>query len=332
MRPVLRTRRPRGATASTAVQGHRERGLALILVLGLVIFLTLIALNLSDTLRLGNAMTANAISAIRAQAAADGAVHRMLVELQRPREPVNPDNPAWRPNGKRYAWQEDDLAIEVSAQSEAANIDLNFAAEPLLKQLFVSAGASEDEANAIVAAIRDWTDADSLTRPNGAEADEYRAQGRKTLPANELFVAVEELKNVLGITPELYAAVAPKLTVHSRSAGVDPFVASLDVLLAVPGLDPGQVSAWVAERDAAIDADLPPPPLPFASPYLSGGGAGAIRIKATATAADGIRAAREASVRPGAARRVAPQFQLWQRMARSAGQPANPAPEAGPRE
>lgn len=292
--------------------GRNQKGLALLIVLGLVIFLTVIALNLADAQRLGSVIAGNSISAIRAQAAADGAIHRMLVELQRPREPANPDNPPWKPNGRVYALEEDGLRIEVFARPEAAKVDLNFAAEPLLKALFVSAGAAEEEAQAIVAAVRDWTDADSLTRPNGAEADEYRAAGRRILPANELFTAVEELKNVLGITPELYARVAPRLTVHSRSAGVDPQVAPLDVMLVVPGLDPGQVSAWVADRDAAIASDLPPPPLPFSSPYLSGGGAG-LRIEARVVAADGVVAERIASVRSGAARRAPPQFFLWQR-------------------
>ncbi len=292
---------------------QREQGMALLIVLGVVIFLSIIALNLADTLRLGQAMTGNALAAARAQAAADGAIHRMLVELQRPREPVNPDNPAWRPNGRVYAWEEQGIGIEVSARPEAARIDLNFAAEPLLKQLFVAAGASEDEAQAIVAAIKDWTDADSLTRPNGAEAEEYRAAGRKVLPTNELFISIEELKNVLGVTPALYAAVASKLTVHSRTAGIDPLSAPLEVMLVVPGLDAGQVSAWVAERDAAIAEDLPVPALPFSSPYLSGGGQSALRITAQARTAEGIVAAREASVRLGSQRRVQPHFYLWQR-------------------
>ncbi|MCS6996718.1 MAG: general secretion pathway protein GspK [Casimicrobiaceae bacterium] len=300
------------AASAARLKRRTQRGMALLMVLGLVLFLTVVALEFAESQRLGSAIASNQLAAVQAQAAADGAIHRMLVELQRTREPDNPDNPAWRPNGRIYRWQEGDLRVQVSARSEAANIDLNFAAEPLLKQLFVSAGASDAEAASIVAAIRDWTDADNLTRPGGAEADQYRAAGRKVLPTNELFVAVEELKDVLGVTPELYAAVAPRLTVHSRSAGVDPQVAPLDVLLAVPGLDPALVSAWVAERDAAIEAGEPIPPMPFRSPYFVSGGF-VVRISAQAATPNGVVAERTATVRVATPRRVAPQFLAWSR-------------------
>jgi general secretion pathway protein K len=291
----------------------RQRGIALLIVLGLVIFLSIIALSFSETQRLSSQIAANNLASIRAQAAADGAVHKMLYELSRPRQPdQQAEELRWKANGIAYEWSENGVAVSVLGRSEAAKIDVNFAAEALLKNLFVSAGVEDGDATNIVEAIRDWTDADNLKRPNGAEADDYRAAGKKVLPSNDFFVAVEELQNVMGMTPQLYLAVSPYLTVHSRSAGVDPQTASLDVLLKIPNIDAGVISAWVEQRDAALRENLPVPPLTFSSPFFSTG-AGTIRIRAEARSADGNGASREASIRIGNQPGARPQFYLWQK-------------------
>ncbi len=310
-----------GCTGSRA-----ERGVALLMVLGLVIFLSIIALSFSESQRLSSQMSANVLGVTRAQAAADGAVHKMLYEMSRPRQSdTQTEEQRWKPNGLAYEWSENGVAVSVSARSEAAKIDVNFAAEALLKNLFVSAGVEDGEADSIVAAIRDWTDADNLKRPNGAEIDDYRAAGKKVLPSNDFFVAVEELQNVMGMTPQRYLAVAPFLTVHSRSAGIDPQTATLEMLLKVPNLDPSQAADWVATRDAAIRDNLQPPPLPFSSPFFSTG-IGAVRIRAEATTADGLSAVRDATVRIGTQPGARPQFYLWQRGSPRKTEPAPAVP------
>jgi len=293
---------------------HRERGIALIMVLGLVIFLSLIAVSFSDNQRVGTQVAANALATATAQAAADGAVNRMVYELEKPRSPdAQLAQQQWKPDGLVHNYGENGVQITISARNETAKIDLNFAAEPLLKQLFVAAGANDDEANALVAAVKDWTDADNLKRPNGAEADDYRAAGRTVLPSNDFFIAIEELQNVLGVTPKIYNAVAPYITVHGRSPGVDPHSASAAVLRMLPGLDAGQVDAWVETRDQALRDGLTTPPLPFGSPYFAGG-VTSVRIRADVVTGSGVRASREASVRLGNVRqRGRPQFYLWQR-------------------
>lgn len=318
----------------------RQRGVALLMVLGLVIFLSLIALSFSDTQRLSSQMTANVLTSARLQAAADGAVHRMLYEMTRPRSvDLQIAEKQWKSNGIAYEITENGVQITVSAKSEAAKIDLNFAAEALLKNLFVSVGVAETDADSIVAATKDWTDADNLKRPNGAEADDYRAAGRKTLPANDFFVAIEELQNVMGVTPQIFLAVAPYLTVQSRTAGIDPMSASADTLSKVPGLDAEQVAAWIESRDTALRESLPMPALTISSPYFATGG-NTLRIHAEARSEDGLVASRDASIRINTVLGGHPQFFLWQR-ARAYGQsgavrtiapvepPKSAAPQAG---
>jgi general secretion pathway protein K len=290
-----------------------QRGIALIMVLGLVIFLTLIALPFSESQRVSTQVTSNTLGAAVAQAAADGAVNRMLFELGRPR---SSDAQAaaiqWKADGLVHGWSESGMQIAVSAKNETAKIDLNFASEPLLKKVFAASGATDEEADAIVASIKDWTDADTLKRPNGAEADDYKTAGKKVLPTNDFFVAIEELQNVMGMSPKLYNAVAPFLTVNGRSPGIDPQTASLAVLSLVPNLDLDLARTWVEQRDQALRDALPPPPLPFASPYFVAGQP-ALRIRADVVTNAGIKASREASLRLGGAQRGRPQFFLWQK-------------------
>jgi general secretion pathway protein K len=313
---------------------RRQRGVALLLVLGLVIFLSLIALSFSDTQRLSTQMTANALTTARLQAAADGGVHRMAFELGRPRSAdAQIAQNQWKSTGIPYEFTENGIQITVSAKSEAAKIDLNFAAEALLKNLFVSVGVAETDADGIVAAAKDWTDADNLKRPNGAEADDYRAAGRKTVPTNDFFIAIEELQNVMGVTPQIFLSVAPYLTVQSRTAGIDPMTATLDMLTRVPGIDTEQAAIWVEQRDAALRESLPIPALTFSSPYFTSGSA-TIRIHAEARAEDGLVASRDASIRLNNAPGASPQFYLWQR-ARAYGQSGSSlaptiAPSAAP--
>ncbi len=291
---------------------QKQKGIALIMVLGLVIFLTVIALSFSDSQRVSTQVTSNALASASAQAAADGAVNRMVFELSRPRSADAQSALAqWKIDGVVHQWAENGSQIAVSAKSETAKIDLNFASEPLLKRVFTSVGATEEEADAIVACIKDWTDADNLKRPNGAEADDYRAAGRKVLPANDFFIAIEELQNVIGISPKIYNAVAPLLTVQSRSPGIDPQTASLTVLSLVPNIDVAQAQTWVAARDQALLEGQPVPPLPFSSPYFASG-TNAVRIRADVVTPSGVRASREASVRVGGAPRGRPQYFLWQ--------------------
>jgi general secretion pathway protein K len=310
-------------------QVQQQKGIAIIMVLGLVIFLTVIALSFSDAQRVSTQVTSNALASARAQAAADGAVNRMVFELSRPRSADAQIAVAqWKIDGVVHQWNENGAEIAVSAKSETAKIDLNFASEPLLKRVFTSVGATEEEADAIVACIKDWTDADNLKRPNGAEADDYRAAGKKVLPANDFFIAIEELQNVIGISPKIYSAVAPLLTVQSRSPGIDPQTASLTVLSLVPGVDVAQAQSWVEQRDQALRDGQPVPPLPFSSPYFASG-TNAVRVRADVVTASGVRASREASLRLGGVPRGRPQYFLWQR-GFSTDAPANmtPAPAA----
>ena len=121
----------------------------------------------------------------------------------------------------RSTWKDGDVAISATAIDEGARIDINFAADVLLKGLLQNVGGLDtDAAQHVLEAILDWRDADDLRRPNGAEAADYRAAGLKYVPTNGRFESAGELQRVLGVTPGLMARIGDSITVYSRTAGI----------------------------------------------------------------------------------------------------------------
>jgi general secretion pathway protein K len=53
------------------------------------------------------------------------------------------------------------------------------------------------------------------------------------------------------MTPELFAAIAPALTVYSQTPWVDPSFAPPEVLRALPGMDEGAVAGLLQARASA---------------------------------------------------------------------------------
>jgi type II secretory pathway component PulK len=81
----------------------------------------------------------------------------------------------------------------------------------------------------------DWRDVDSIPRPSGAERDAYIKAGMLALPTNGPFRDVEDLRDVMGMTPEIYEQAAPYFT--TRGTGlVNVNTAPVPVLRALPGM------------------------------------------------------------------------------------------------
>lgn len=320
-RAVPRASRRRRAPAARAAQ----RGIALVIVLWLTVLLTVVASGFAFSMRTEALAARNAVDVARARALADGAVERTLFELARPRV-----NDAWLADGAPRSFAVDEAQVRVIAIDEAAKIDLNTGTELLLKGLLKSsAGVDDPTADKLVDAIVDWRDPDDAKRPNGAEDADYRAAGLKYGPANAPFETVGELSRVLGMTPEIFAAVAPSLTVFSRQPGINPATASRAVLLALPAATPETVDAYLITREEARRAKLPTPSYPPATGF----GAGAVpvwRIAAEATLPDGVTFVREAVLRPTVNPRNPTTILAWTQAPRLPAPPPEPGAAQAP--
>jgi general secretion pathway protein K len=296
-----------------------QRGVALVLVMWVAILLTVIASSFILESRTDMLVVRNSVAIARAEAAADAGVQRAIFELYRPSN----DPESWKRDGSTYEWLFDaSIPVRVELSDESGKIDINTAAEPLLRGLLLTAGLTEEEAPRILDAILDWRDPDSLKRVSGAEEADYRAAGLTYKPANAQFQAIEELQLVLGMRPEIYRRMAPHITVFSRQPGISSQVASREVLLSVPGVTSPVVDAYLAQREAARAAKQPIPQMREAAAFVANLSTVAT-IRSAATLEDGTTFVREAValLRPTPKRPVT--FLAWRA-------PANAAPDMIP--
>jgi general secretion pathway protein K len=94
---------------------------------------------------------------------------------------------------------------------EESRINLNSAGPDRVDRLLTALGLEKRDRDVINDSLQDWKDSDSLSRPNGAESEDYYL--RLPLPyraRNSQMQDVRELLQVRGITPEVYGGVPGK--------------------------------------------------------------------------------------------------------------------------
>jgi general secretion pathway protein K len=272
---------------------RNESGIALVIVLWVVILLTVIVSSFVYSSRSHIQATANLLTRARAEALADAGVHRAIHELFKPSE----DGARWKPDGLEHVLDMGGAHVKVRIYDEAAFLDLNAAPEELLRGLFLSVGVDAEQADTLVSAIQDWRDPDDLVRAGGAEVEEYRAAGLKYMPANSAFKRLDELKLVLGMTPELFDRVVGALTVHAMSSRINIESAPRQVLLAVPKTNVEDVDAYVALRQEELQAGQVPTAFLPAAPYAGGRANMVYTIRSEVASDDGVAFVREAVAR-----------------------------------
>ncbi len=216
------------------------------LVLWVLVLLTTMAVSMSTTQRLELNMAANLTQERQARALVDAGIEFMALHLLMQRS--GPEAEQWKADGLARPWRFQGRTIQVAATPENARIDLNVATPEILQELLLSAGVEDARATEIRDAILDWRDADDQRQLNGAEDPQYKEAGRPYGAKDAAFDSVEELRMVLGMTPEIFESVASALTVHSRRRTVNPLFASRQVLSALPGMDQTRLEDYIALR------------------------------------------------------------------------------------
>ena len=99
-----------------------------------------------------------------------------------------------------------------------------------LLQVFEEPGISEQDAVLITEALIDWLDADSEPRDFGAEDDYYFDREPSYRTGNREMESVSELRMVANITPQLYLALEPLLSVWGDASGINVHTAPAEIL------------------------------------------------------------------------------------------------------
>ncbi len=130
----------------------------------------------------------------------------------------------------------DSLPVTVVAGDLGAKLNINALTEAELRTFFSYLLGDYVLSDQLAQAISDWRDVDDIPRVRGGERDDYIKAGLLRLPANQDFRDLEDLLDVKGMTPEVYAVVSPYLTTLG-AAQVNLNSAPVPVLRVLPGMN-----------------------------------------------------------------------------------------------
>jgi general secretion pathway protein K len=164
----------------------------MVIVLGLVLLLSIIAMAHAQNSRLETALTSRHLAAAESRHIADAAIELaiqdLLASLDEHRIPTDGQPVSIHVLGHQAV---------VSTRPAAGLVDLNTARESTLRSLFQWAGVERDRAIALAAAVIDWRDLDGS------------------------FINTDELRYVMGMDISTFTRISPYLTVYSGQAGID---------------------------------------------------------------------------------------------------------------
>ena len=195
----------------TARLRHR-RGFALLAVLWTMALLALIATQIAASARTEARIASNLRRAAELQAAADAAVHvaafRLLDHSERGWDAHTMPGP--------HVVVQNDVRVEVWLVDHADLINLNTNSREMLQAAFAAVGADEGLAATLADAVIAWRESALPDAVRARRDAAYRAAGRANLPPSSPFRSIDELRQVLGMPPDLVTRLAPHLSLVSN--------------------------------------------------------------------------------------------------------------------
>ena len=210
----------------------RQRGLALVMVMWLVVLLSIIASGHAYNVHTETRLAAMHIQTAKARASVETGLSYAILQLLA-EDATNP----WPIDGTVDQILFYDTQIRIAIRDATGLIDLNAAGPDLLQTLTTALNVDQERQELIVAAILDWRDADDLKHLGGAEDSDYVSRGYPWTPRDNEFSSVEELRYVMGMTQQLFNEMAPFTTVYSEQAGINLEFAAPFLINAMKGQD-----------------------------------------------------------------------------------------------
>ena len=241
------------SSASASAHEERERGIALLVVIWVLALLAVLIVGFSGDARTELLVARNHYESASARAIADAGVSLAILGILDPAPEAQ-----WPADGRVREVSYADGTIRIRIQDEGGKIDLNAAPPELLAGLLstaggLSAGDAGNLAQAIDAYRQAQQQADAPVTGRGALRTMVRRQANA-------FRVIEDLRLVPGVTREIYGRIAPFITTYSGVGDVDPLTAPPQVLRSLPGVNVGEVEAFLAARaqQGPIPGQLPP--------------------------------------------------------------------------
>jgi type II secretory pathway component PulK len=217
------------------------KGFAQLIVLWGLLLLGMLAASFAFAMRTEATAARNGLDSARAYYQARTGINKVIALLGS----SAPDNVL----KQKVTGGGEDASYEARIVSEEGKIDINFVQEDMLKEMLKKGGLSPDVAEIVGDSILDWKDVDGDPRPGGAEDGFYASLPEPIRPRNGMLVAVDELRFVRGVTPEIFDRLLSRVfTVHGRSVAVNVNEATVEVLKLLPGFTPEAAEGVYARR------------------------------------------------------------------------------------
>lgn len=240
--PTLPPQGGKGVRACT--RKVRQYGVAMIVVLWMIMVMMTLAASLVYATRTETSMVDYARRTAQARAIADAAAHYAVMQLYIP----NPKERQLQLGGAPFIWEYAGAKVEIRVVGENGLIDINYANPQLLQAIFKQAGLNAEATQRMVDMLEDFRDVDDLRRLNGAEDRDYEREGLPFGAKDAPFERIEELQQVMGMTPQLYQLLTRFLTVNSGATGINPMLAPRQTLLLLAEGDAAKVDAYIQKR------------------------------------------------------------------------------------
>lgn len=206
-----------------------RRGSILVAVLLLASLLTIFVGVAAERLRVASSATRAAAEDIAADVAVRGAIELLYARTGGRFSDLRAGATVTYPG----------IVVDAIARNEATRVDLNLAPPELIAGVFRAVGVDARQAEHYARLIVDWR-ADPRKKPERNKPPTVQPHG----PIEHLF----ELQRLVDLPAEALRLVEPYVTVTALDARVAVLVAPRPVVAALPGLDPGRVEAFLAER------------------------------------------------------------------------------------
>jgi general secretion pathway protein K len=218
------------ASSAQASSRGRERGLALLIVLWVIVAAALLVSSFSVSVRSSIGFVASEVKLSGLEALLDGGVEvaaaRLIDQNQKQR---------WRPNGRSHTVRFEDYELTISIRDANGLVDLNKADKDLLHNLLRQFTESEQRAVFL---------RDRILQARGvgkAKRDDLKTDAEPDPLPSLPFIDVGQLRSIEGMTPEIFRRLSPFVTVYSKDGRIGPWAAPDEVLAAIPNMTRGDI-------------------------------------------------------------------------------------------
>ena len=263
-----------------------ERGIALLMVLWVLTILMVIVFSFSFMTRTETYATVAFKDGIEKKFLAEAGIQRGITEIlyrsvNKNQPALDTESEAWKTDGTPHSDQFGGGTYTVRIMDESGKININTLTDAsgiILKNLLITAGVRDEDADTIVDSLLDWKDPSggALHRLHGAGDSYYMSLPNPYKVKHAEFDTVEELLLVKGVTPEILYGTTERrgiigfLTVHSKTGTVNVNAAPIEVLRAIPGITPEIADTIMQYREAKNITNAQEVGIPQQSaPYLN---------------------------------------------------------------